>query len=173
MSAPKYKGVQVDLGGQLYTVPPLTLGAIEDNEERIRNVEILPHTEQLRLTIDLAHAALRRNYPELTRDEVRELIDLGTAGAVYAAVMSVSVPKADPGEAPAVASGTGQPSTPTSQPASAGPSTTAASESPSTTCEPLPPTGPTTPQCTSALRPTLASSPGRRPKPPAAKPWPT
>lgn len=127
-----HKGQPIKLGGVVYTIPPLSLGAVELYEEQLDKMESLPRTQQLRLIVDVAHAALRRNYPEITRAAVAELVDLANANQVYAAVMAVTVPAADPeaskaGELGAMADGTGSTSTPTSPPVLGTPSPTAES----------------------------------------------
>lgn len=132
-AAVKHRGTRLVLGAMAYILPPLSLGAVEDFEERIEKMNTMTRGEQLRTIVDLAHRALSRNYPELTRDEVRELIDVGNANEVYLAIMSAAVPKSEAaGEGGQMADGTGQPSTPTSRPVSAGPSSTAAKRSRST-----------------------------------------
>lgn len=134
-AAPRIKGIVVSLGGVDHVVPPLTLGALEDHEEQIAAIDTLPRNAQLRLIVDLAHRSLVRNYPDLDRRAVAELVDVANAHQVYAALMASSIPAQDPaapGEPGAVASGTGWPSTPTSPPVSAGPSSTAGTTSPST-----------------------------------------
>lgn len=45
---------------------------------------------QISTVIDCAHAALKRNYPDLTREEAADLIDIGNMNEVFAAVMDVS-----------------------------------------------------------------------------------
>lgn len=85
------KGIPMTLGdGTEYTIPPLTLGALEDNQEAIANVgqDLSPAT--VKVMIDIAHAALRRNYPDMTREVVRDLIDVENMGDVFLAVMDVS-----------------------------------------------------------------------------------
>jgi hypothetical protein len=129
--APRFAGVPFTLGGQAYVVPPLSLGAIEEFEAAIEGFEAMPTMQQLRFVVDLAHRALRRNYPELQRAELAELIDIGNAFALFATILQVAglirVEADDEGKAQATASGgTGSLSTPTSPPVSAGPSSTAA-----------------------------------------------
>lgn len=134
-AAPRIKGIVLCLGGVDHVVPPLTLGALEDHDEQIAAIDTLSSSAQLRLIVDLAHRALVRNYPDLDRRAVAEMLDLTNAHQVYAAVMGNSIPApepATPGEPGAVAGGTGWPSTPTSPPVSAGPSSTAGTTSPST-----------------------------------------
>ncbi len=70
--------------------------------------------------IEVIHSALSRNYPELTIEDVEELVDLGNFSEVFQAVMGVSMlkkkSKLDP-QSPS----TGSSSTPTSPPEQAGP----------------------------------------------------
>lgn len=85
------KGIPMTLGdGREYIVPPLTLGALEDNQEAIEASTDELSATSIRAMIDIAHAALRRNYPELTRGDVRELIDVAIMGDVFTACMDVS-----------------------------------------------------------------------------------
>lgn len=113
-AALKHRGTRLVLGGLAFVLPPLSLGAVEDFEERIEKMATMTKGEQLRTIVDLAHRALTRNYPAMTRDEVRELIDVANANSVYMAIMSASVPEGDQaGEVGQVAGLTGQPSTPT------------------------------------------------------------
>lgn len=129
-AAPRFKGAPVVLGGQTYVLPPLSLGALEDHEQDFDTFPGLPFKQQLRLVVDIALRALQRNYPEMTRNELRELIDTENALDVYMLMLQgsglVAKPDGDEGNARATP-GAGQPSTPTLPPASAGPSSTAAS----------------------------------------------
>lgn len=127
-----HKGQPFTLGGVDLIIPPLSLGALELYGEQLEQIETLPRLAQLRLITDVAHAALCRNYPEMTRAQVAELLDLSNANQVHAAVMAAAIPLPDPeaakpGEAGAMADGTGSTSTPTSPPVLGTPSPTAES----------------------------------------------
>lgn len=82
------KGIEVEIGGTVYTVPPLSLGAIERFEGKLAR----PTSSDI---IDIALAALGRNYADLTRDKVADIIDVENCGRVFEAIMGVSslVPK--------------------------------------------------------------------------------
>lgn len=128
--AARFPGVEVDLGGRVFVVPALSLGAVEEFEPIIQRFGRMAMLEQLRATIDILLRALRRNYPDLERDELAELVDIRSAARIFDQLMAVSglAPDDSQGKAPATASdGTGSPSMPTSPPVSAGPSSTAAS----------------------------------------------
>lgn len=107
----KVPGVRMTLGGESWVVPPLSLGAIERNQAAIAGFTGAPtDIAQVALIADLMHEALRRNYPDLTRERVADdLIDLGNMLDVFDALMDVSglrrraqesgadpFPKADP-----------------------------------------------------------------------------
>jgi hypothetical protein len=86
-------GIPMILGdGKEYTIPPLTLGALEDLQDRIDKVAGLDK-ESIAAMIDVTHASLRRNYPELTRAEVRELVDVANMQDVFEAAMDASALK--------------------------------------------------------------------------------
>ena len=92
-NTPKFKGVPVELGGTVYIIPPLSLGALETLESAM--AEFQSGKNQVKNSISIVHAALVRNYPEVTRAEVADLVDMQTAGAVVDAVMCVSGTKKD------------------------------------------------------------------------------
>jgi hypothetical protein len=139
-STPRFKGVSVDLGGTIYVVPAMNAGTFEDFEDRIAALQGGRELKPVGLVVDLLHRCLRRNYPEIDRNVVREFVDLDNWGELFAIVMGESGYKqwaeleASQGNARALqilkamtTPGTGAPSTPTLPPPSAGPSSTAAS----------------------------------------------
>lgn len=83
-------GITLKLGGNDFVVPPLTLGALEDLQERIKTYDGSISAPSIGTVIDCALAALRRNYPEITRDQVRDMIDVSSMGNVMQAVMDVA-----------------------------------------------------------------------------------
>lgn len=87
----KIKGIKLELGGTTYVVPPLPLGSMEAMEERIQNFTGGLDRGSLSTVIDCLHAALKRNYPDITREMVAdELLDVSNFGEVMQAVMDVS-----------------------------------------------------------------------------------
>lgn len=93
MDAPvvKVKGIPKEMGGRILVIPPLSLGAIEQLQERLASFtgDISDRT-QAPIVIDAAHAALKRNYPDITRDEVGDMIGLENMVDVFEAVMDIS-----------------------------------------------------------------------------------
>lgn len=84
------KGILLDLGGTRYEVPPLALGDLERLQDRLGAYQGGLDAASVGTVLDVAHAALRRNYPELTRERIGELVDLGNMADVFEAVMDVS-----------------------------------------------------------------------------------
>jgi hypothetical protein len=91
MPVVKYNGITLNLGGIDYVLPPISLGALEQLQSRIGsfNGDVMD-SSQITTVIDAAHASLLRNYPDITRPEVAEMIDVGNMSDVFAAVMDVS-----------------------------------------------------------------------------------
>lgn len=91
MAIVKVKGIPIPFNGTDYVVPPLSLGALEQLQERIASFTgDIRSKEQVATVLDAAHAALKRNYPEVTRDEVAEWIDVANMAEVFEAVMDIS-----------------------------------------------------------------------------------
>ncbi len=91
MSIVKVKGIPVELGGEVLIVPPLSLGSLEQLQAGIAGFtgDVFDKA-QIALVIDAALAALRRNYPEMTRERVAEFIDVANMPEVFEALMDVS-----------------------------------------------------------------------------------
>lgn len=91
MSIVKVKGIPVELGGDVLIVPPLSLGSLEQLQAGIAGFtgDVFDKA-QIALVIDAALAALRRNYPEMTRERVAEFIDVANMPEVFEALMDVS-----------------------------------------------------------------------------------
>lgn len=91
---PRFEGEIVNLGGTDYTVPPLSLRQVKRLATQLDkldpDVKGVPAAEQIDATIEVMHAALSRNYPDLTREQLEDLIDLGNMTAIIKAAMRTS-----------------------------------------------------------------------------------
>ncbi len=84
-------GVKIFLGGTEYIVPPLSLGSLEELQDRIASFrEGTVDPASVKMVIDCSLRALKRNYPEMTREQLVEVLDVGNMGDVMGAVMDVS-----------------------------------------------------------------------------------
>lgn len=128
-------GIAFDFGGsKIYTLAPLTLGALErlqDGLQALATDAALAPTS-VKTVVSVAHASLLRNYPTLTRDDVLELLDVGNMADVADAVMDVSglrrkaLEEAKNQAAQPAQALTGLPPLPTFVPTPAGPGATSA-----------------------------------------------
>lgn len=84
------KGTEVELGGEVMIVPPLNLSALELFQDRLSSYQGGIDPESVKFVAEVAHAAIRRNYPDVTIEQLKDWIDLGNIGQVFNAVMNVS-----------------------------------------------------------------------------------
>ncbi|MBM4301651.1 MAG: hypothetical protein FJ121_08990 [Deltaproteobacteria bacterium] len=96
-TVPRFDGEQIKLGDREFVVPPL-------NWRRIRKVMPIIErmgavgpslgltltTEMLDDCLTLIFEAVSRNYPDLTRDELEDLVDLVNAPKLIRAIMGLS-----------------------------------------------------------------------------------
>lgn len=106
-------GVMIAMGGQQWTVPPLTLGQLRLLMPKVRQLTEIGaqmRETQIGVLVEIVAAALQRNYPDMTAETVETLLDLGNAGAVLNAVLTGSglrPQERPPGEAAAPGQGSG------------------------------------------------------------------
>jgi hypothetical protein len=95
--APRFAGQEVNLGGTMYVVPPLALGALKQLLPKIKALtigeDLLPDLSQVVDLLEICLAALRRNYPALTLEELGDIVDLGNFKTLVAAVMGAVGPR--------------------------------------------------------------------------------
>jgi hypothetical protein len=121
-------GVQIRMGGREFLVPPLNLKTIRRLEPKLANLSTVNPSDPSNLddVVEIVHAALSRNYPDLGRDEIEDLLDMGNLNEVIVAIMGISGLKKkstiDPGSP-----SDGGTSTGTSPPAPAGDGATSTS----------------------------------------------
>jgi hypothetical protein len=87
------RGTQVEMGGEVYTIPPLNFSALQELEDdlgKLHEISGVPTPEQVQRICRIVHAALKRNYPDMTIAEVMDKIDMGNFGATLGAVVRVS-----------------------------------------------------------------------------------
>ena len=91
MHVTKIAGIDFDFGGEVLTIPPLALGDLEVLQDRIAALNVaVVDAATIGTVIDATQAALLRNYPDMTRERVSRLIDLGNMGDVIQCVMDVA-----------------------------------------------------------------------------------
>lgn len=103
----KFKGVNVTLGDRVFVVPPLNFRQLQVFQDRLNGFSGGVDPASVALVLEVTHAAIGRNYPDVTTDELAELLDVGNIQDVMEAVMDVSGLKRKAQEASAT---TGDPS---------------------------------------------------------------
>lgn len=86
------KGVKFEFAnGETMVIPPLSLGALEAIEAEYGEMSTWGElSANSKFIISLAGNALRRNYPDLTDDKLKnELLDVGNMQDVMQAVMDI------------------------------------------------------------------------------------
>jgi hypothetical protein len=125
------EGIELALGGKKWIVPPLNFAALR----RLHgDIDALQSTngpvisgDGMDRIVRVVTAALQRNYPVVTAEQVDELLDLGNAGRALMAVMGISgmQPAGEPPALqPSASQSTGTQSTDSSSTPQAGPSST-------------------------------------------------
>lgn len=118
------QGLPITLGGQAYTMPCINAATSRLYWQRIVAMQSGHEPDPLGLVAALVLACLRRNYPQLTEDDVEDHLDLDNldelstkvfgAGA-WAKWCEAQATSGNPTAPPATAiAGTGAPSTPAS-----------------------------------------------------------
>jgi hypothetical protein len=119
-------GVTMQIAGREWVIPPLNLKQLKKLGPKLNQIPagpatVMPTEEQLGNILELIHSALSRNYPDLTLDEVEDMIDLGNMVKVIQAVMGISgLVSAKAGERVPGSQPTGVSSTDTLQPQQVG-----------------------------------------------------
>lgn len=91
-------GIQIDLGGVAYTMPPCGFDTLEKYAEDLdRHIfssaaSAALTLDKVRLTVNVVHGALQLNYPELTREVVARGLNADNAARYLTLAISQSLP---------------------------------------------------------------------------------
>jgi hypothetical protein len=67
-----HDGIKVEIGGKPYKLPPLGLAGIKkSNELHERGVDKMSGDERIEANLEIVHAALTRNYPDMDIDDFK------------------------------------------------------------------------------------------------------
>jgi hypothetical protein len=82
-------GIEMGLGGKQRIVPPMNAATVKQFRDKINSVGVnaLPDIEIVSL---IAYHSLKRNYPDITQEEVDEFIDNGNMVKVWEAMMNLN-----------------------------------------------------------------------------------
>jgi hypothetical protein len=96
-----FKGTEIELGGDRFMLPPLSLDKLEELEPHFQQLAAPAANlkERLRKLMPILLASFQRNYPEMTEGKLRELLDLPSLNLVVDAIMQANgFRMAKPGE---------------------------------------------------------------------------
>lgn len=79
------EGATVSMGGKEWVVPPLSLAQLTVFLPRVQELQIA--NKQLQALVEIVAAALQRNYPEVTPEQVENILDLGNVSPVLNAIL--------------------------------------------------------------------------------------
>lgn len=88
--APRFSGESINAGDRTLIVPPLSLRQVQQflvPLQQLREMPSLTAPENIDTMLDVATAAIQRNYPDMTRDQVAEVLDLKNIGPTFRAIM--------------------------------------------------------------------------------------
>lgn len=92
-------GVAVNLSGNMLVLAPLGLAAVREFQARWKEIPDGDEDAQFSCGIDMVHASLRRNYPDITREEVESIVDIVSMKEAQEAINGVSgLKRVTPGE---------------------------------------------------------------------------
>jgi hypothetical protein len=80
------------MGGEEYIVPPIPIGALIQLQSALEKIsaENMLTQESIETIVKSAQVCMRRNYPDITTEQLEELIDVGNMHEVFAAIVDVS-----------------------------------------------------------------------------------
>jgi hypothetical protein len=90
MTVPKVKGIPVQMGERLLVVPPLNFRSLQAFQERLKAFTGGTDGASLDTVLDVAEAALKRNYDDITRDFLLDSLDVSNMQEFMEAAMDVS-----------------------------------------------------------------------------------
>jgi hypothetical protein len=99
----KFEGVKLTLGQQDYIVPALTIKqmrALAPDLAALKGIGGDPAPEEIDSMLHIVQTAISRNYPDITVEQLEDVIDLNSLGIVMKAITGQSgLERVKPGEA--------------------------------------------------------------------------
>ena len=86
-------GIPLTLGGDDFIIPPLNFAALKKLQPVIESLATISSSlegNQIDAITQIVHSAMSRNYPDITLEKVMDILDLGNAPTILAAIMNSS-----------------------------------------------------------------------------------
>lgn len=87
------EGIKINLGGTEYIVPPLNFKSLKRLQpiiESLSQIDITMTDKQIDDIAEIVHAAISRNYPDFTKEQILDVLDLGNIGPILASILGAS-----------------------------------------------------------------------------------
>lgn len=95
-----FEGTTITIQGQKYIVPPLSFSGMKKIEQDLLVLNDPKSTDfsKICVMVKAIKLALRRNYPDMTDEQIEDMIDVGNINNVFDAIMGASGLEKKPGE---------------------------------------------------------------------------
>ena len=88
-----YEGETIVIRGNEYVIPGMSFAQLEANAEDIDKIMTAKDEDMMKMlgvTSKIVHLAMGRNYPDLTLDEVKDMLDMRNMQKIIQAIMGGS-----------------------------------------------------------------------------------
>lgn len=87
----RFRGVPIYMDGQTWVVPSLSVRQYREHEDALRTASAQPSfDDQVKTMLPVIRAALGRNYPDVTEEQLLDMLDATTYFEVVRAVAGAS-----------------------------------------------------------------------------------
>lgn len=86
----KWPGAKIALGDRFFIVPPLSIGQLETYKELILRARTMSDHDSMIECMPLLLSAFNRNYPELTSEALKDVVDLASFNNITLALFNIS-----------------------------------------------------------------------------------
>lgn len=98
---PRFEGITVYMDGREWVIPPLSVRQFRTYYSTLLDTDVTPENWQQKVEakLPIVLAAIQRNYPDITEEQLLDMLDLKTFTMVMAAIANASgLRAARPGE---------------------------------------------------------------------------
>lgn len=94
------KGVKIELSGKEYVVPPLNLRGLKLHQDEFAELDASGsnRVNQMDIVVGMAATAMQRNYPDITKDHLLDIVAINQIDDLMSAVLGASALQSSKGE---------------------------------------------------------------------------
>lgn len=88
-------GITINLGGKDYIIPPLNFKALKNIQADIEGLSkkdegAFVSSEKIKNIINIIYFAMLRNYPEITKEEIEDFVDVKNSKVIIETILEAS-----------------------------------------------------------------------------------